>query len=62
MNKVFKGIDITPPVKIGTKFNHYGEVVAVGYVGERYYWLLSPKGVTSMIPATIIENLITKKK
>ncbi len=34
----------------------YGEVVAVGWVGERYYWLRDRHGVVSMMPATAIES------
>ena len=33
----------------------YGEVVAVGWVGERYYWLLDGHGVVSTIPASVVE-------
>lgn len=45
-------------IKLGT-ITEYGKVCAVGYVGERYYWLINDKGVVSMIPAIILESAIT---
>jgi hypothetical protein len=47
------------PLPIGTK-TQYGIITAVGYVGERYYWL-DDNGVTSMMPATTIESSPTDK-
>ena len=41
---------------IGTVVEPWGEIVAVGHVGERYYWLLDDDGTISMIPAPTIEE------
>lgn len=40
---------------IGTK-TKYGIICAVGWVGERYYWIKSKLGTISMFPASIIEK------
>ena len=45
------------PLKLGTKVKGYGEVIAVGWFGERYYWLSNRRGDVSMMPATLIEPL-----
>ena len=39
---------------IGSKTT-YGRIVAIGWVGERYYWCIKA-GVVSMIPASTIEG------
>lgn len=41
-------------LKLGTKTD-YGIVIAIGWVGERYYWMIKC-GVISMIPASMVEN------
>jgi hypothetical protein len=33
----------------------FGEIVAIGWVGERYYWCIDASGVVSMMPASLIE-------
>jgi len=42
-------------VKIGTK-TKWGKVVMVGYVGERYYWIIGKDKVVSMMPACVVED------
>lgn len=39
---------------IGTR-TQYGIVQAIGWVGERYYWLLKD-GAVAMMPASVIES------
>lgn len=41
-------------IRIGTVIKGHGKVVAIGWVGERYYWLIN-NGVVSMIPAVVLE-------
>ena len=41
-------------IMLGTK-TIYGEVVAIGWVGERYYWLVDRHGSVAMIPAIVLE-------
>jgi hypothetical protein len=48
-------------VKIGTKTN-YGIIKAVGYVGERYYWIIDEHKTVSMIPAKVIEKEIENER
>jgi len=47
-------------VALGTEIKPYGRISAVGWVGERYYWLVNKRGDVSMIPASIIERDCTK--
>lgn len=42
-------------IVIGTK-TKWGTIKAVGYVGERYYWIIDKYNVVSMIPASTVEN------
>lgn len=42
-------------VTLGTK-TQYGEVVGVTWIDERYYFCLK-KGVVSLMPAIVVENL-----
>lgn len=42
-------------IRLGTTVKPWGKCVAVGWVGERYYWFLS-KGTVSMIPAHVVER------
>ena len=46
-------------IPMGFITDEYGEVIAVGWVGERCYWLIRD-GVISMIPASVIEPLYAK--
>lgn len=32
-----------------------GKVIAIGWLGERYYWLLQDDGVVAMIPAAVLD-------
>ncbi len=41
-------------IPIGT-LTQYGTIAAVGWAGERYYWMTNVGGVTSMIPAAVLE-------
>lgn len=41
-------------VPLGTQ-THWGEIVAMQYVGERYYFILDALGGVSMMPADMIE-------
>ena len=38
----------------------WGKVVAIGWVGERYYWMLK-NGVVSMMPGSVVENSLVMK-
>lgn len=42
-------------VMIGAK-TRWGVVAAVGWVGERYYWMVQPDGSISMMPADMVEG------
>ncbi len=42
------------PIPLGTKVPPFGEVSAVGWLGERCYWL-TKKGQVSMLPASMLE-------
>jgi hypothetical protein len=44
-------------IKIGTT-TEFGKVVAIGWIGERYYWLIK-RGVVSMLPASVVEKLLS---
>lgn len=35
----------------------WGKVVAIGWVGERYYWMEDSHGVVSMMPADFVEAM-----
>ena len=50
--------DILP---IGTK-TQWGIIQGVGFVGERYYWIINKYGVVSMFPATLVESIYIKKE
>ena len=43
------------PLLLGTK-TRWGKIVAVGYVGERYYWMIDKHGTVSMMPAISVEG------
>ena len=43
------------PIPPGTQTEH-GEVLAVGFVGERYYWLADEHGDIAMLPADVVEE------
>lgn len=45
------------PIPLGTVIKPYGKVAAVGWVGERYYWLVK-EGCVSMIPAAVLEPML----
>lgn len=42
-------------VRIGT-MTPWGRVEAVGFVQERYYWLVDKCGYVSMMPAQVVES------
>lgn len=44
------------PIPLGTIVKPYGEVVAIGYLGERYYWM-ERDGVISMICGDVVERM-----
>jgi len=52
-----KEIKIIP---IGTKIKPYGVIKMVGWVGERYYWLIDKDNTISMMPASLIESIYYK--
>jgi hypothetical protein len=54
-------INPSPPgmIPIGTKISGYGVVCAVGWIGERYYWMGDDNGI-SMIPAATLEPFYRK--
>ena len=39
---------------LGT-MTRWGRVVMVGWVGERYYWMVDKHGSVAMMPADIVE-------
>ena len=45
-----------PPIPLGTIVEPYGKVAQVGWVGERYYWLIDEEGTIAMMPADVIEQ------
>jgi hypothetical protein len=49
-------------LQLGTIIKPYGKIAAIGWVGERYYWLISKHGTVSMMPAFIIEEMHKKCK
>ena len=49
--------DANTIVPIGTK-TQWGTVDAIGFVGERYYWMIDKHGCVSMLPASVVESLI----
>lgn len=40
--------------KQGSK-TKWGRIVAIGWIGERYYWMIDKHGVVSMMPASVVE-------
>jgi hypothetical protein len=42
-------------IPIGTTIKPWGTVKAVGYVGERCYWLVDAIGSVSMLPASTLD-------
>ena len=48
-------------VPIGT-MTKFGTIVAVGWVGERYYWCIDKHDVVSMMPAMCIEEEVKDDK
>lgn len=43
-------------IRLGTTIEPWGKVVAVGWVGELYYWLIDSHGVVSMMPSYVVES------
>jgi hypothetical protein len=41
-------------LKIGTK-TKWGIIKAIGWVGERYYWIVAKDGSVAMMPASVVE-------
>jgi hypothetical protein len=46
------------PLSIGTQIKPYGKVIAIAWLGERYYFLSDERGSVAMMPATTIEAKI----
>lgn len=46
---------MTSIILIGTE-TRWGKVVAIGWVGERYYWIINEHQITSMMPASVVEE------
>ena len=42
--------------RIGAR-TKYGRIVAIGWIGERYYWMVGKDGTIAMMPAKLIEGL-----
>ena len=42
------------PLKIGTK-TRWGIIKMIGWVGERYYWMVAKDKSVSMMPADVVE-------
>lgn len=40
----------------------WGTIVAVGWVGERYYWMRDRHGTISMMPADAVEDSVQAKE
>lgn len=52
------------PLMPGTVVRYVGdtlEIVAVGWVGERYYWLKDKHGAIAMLPGDLVESLPTEE-
>jgi len=45
-------------LKIGDKVPPFGELIMIGWVGERYYWFKGRRGAVSMMPVAFIDQLI----
>ena len=43
------------PHALGT-LTRWGKIGAVGWVGERYYWMVAPDGGVAMMPAATVEE------
>ncbi len=43
------------PLPLGT-MTKWGRIESVGWVGERYYWMIDKHGCISMMPATDVEK------
>lgn len=48
--------DNKPILPLGTPVKPWGKIIAVGWYGERYYWLENDHGDISMMPARVVEN------
>lgn len=48
-----KGEQVDKMLIIGKRY-FWGKLVAIGWVGERYYWFLQ-NGVAVMLPADVVE-------
>ena len=42
-------------LSLGT-ITEWGELIAIGWVGERYYWFINEEGTISMTPAKFFKN------
>ena len=49
-------------IQLFTVIKPYGYVAAVGFIGERYYWLLAKDGTVSMLPASFLEPFYAAQK
>jgi hypothetical protein len=50
-------MNVAPVIPLGTHIEPYGRVAAVGWKGERVYWIVSDTGrEMAMIPAVVIEK------
>jgi len=53
---------MNPPLMIGTVVRPYGKIAMVGFgptIGERYYWLVDRRGGIAMMPADMIEQIVS---
>jgi len=48
-------------LEIGYVSKEYGELVAIGFVGERCYWFIKDN-LVSMIPASVVEKMEKENK
>jgi hypothetical protein len=50
-----------PSLLLGTR-TPWGPIVAVGWVGERYAWMIDRHGTVSMMPASVVEDAVEGSK
>ena len=55
-------MQMSPPIPLGTYVKPWGKIVQVGWVGERYYWLMNKRGDIAMMPADVVENIVNLTK
>lgn len=57
---MLSGMERKPPLPLGTE-TQWGTVEAIGFFGERYYWLVDKDKVVSMFPADMVEASVPQQ-